>query len=654
MRPDHLGFPLQAGEWSYWFTTGLVVLFLTALALVVIWNRYNRPDLDSDHAATVLSQLRTFGGGASAVVFNSERDITDPDKLRDVRALFQRSAPASETTVTSATGEMLGKVRAELAERGPSVSKTPVRAAEEAVIVAVLGAIAMIPIAAWERAATGTPLTVPSVGDLSWAASLVGSWGVSAAFTFPYSEVLFAFALAFGILGATTVWTLWMVPPIVLAALAGTYWYLERKVDHDRDPSGPSILGWSRRLVTLGVITWAVGVVLVAVGSVIPGMVTRLAAAGVLAAALAGLYVYVSGVKPPHRTVRDANWKYAAFLAVIGLGIGHPALAFLAAAVVAARVILIWMDRTLYRWRLAAEHDGRAALGLDVIHSVTVTVGALVVPLIIAYGAVAIGTGKILAVAGVIASAPNHTALAVLALAVMVAIAVAVTFLDAFRDVRRGISRALSVQMVRTALIARAFPVLLVVVVGVLLITLGFPLIIALAVALGIGVFARLVYMAVNWVTFRTQIRPERERTASRVVVNGRQVRDDDGEPIYIAAANGHRVAHRDLDALIRQVQRDARSLFRTGDPEPSFCRYYYRHGVTRGRVDMDAVGDELLGDVRTRFKANVVQKDPDASEVMDKLLDEYPEPAVTRVLKDLKDRGRVTRREDKFQWLGE
>jgi hypothetical protein len=697
LRGSDLAFtavPLATGaeQWSELFAMVMGFAFLAGLGLIILFNRWNRPDLDSEHAAHILTQLNTFGGTrGGAVVVRSLDALDDRDVLREIRGLFHGER-SSEVRVRSATREILREVRAELRARSPPVSKVPVRAVQEAFLTAILGAIAILPVAVWRDATRSGSAAAPGLPEFIAAGQWVLDGGLAVVTAFPYTDVLFAFALTFGILGAETVWSLWMVPPVVLIALAVTYWTLERRLDTDRELTGPSVSGWSRRFGILAVLTWLTGTILAALGGVIPGPWFVQAALGAVLAVSAVTYYVLrtrdpvpepeppvdvetdaadpfgpsedpeDGEEPPEPErpplrdhVRGVNWKRAAFIGVLTLGFAHQLTAFLAAVTVAGAAVTYWTRRTLRRWKYSAERDGRDALALDIVHSLTVTAAALTLPLMIGYAIAAFGTGKALEVARVVLDAPDGTVLAVAFLAVMVALALAVMFLDRFADVRRGIRRAMSVQAVRSVMFARTFPIVLTVIAAVLLAAFRVPAVAVVAVALAVGLIARVTFMAYNYLTYRWQNYGGRDTTASRVVVNGRQVTDADGEPVYIADVNGHRTAHRDLDQLLKQVRRDARSLFQDGRPETgSFARYYYQNGVKRGKVDMESVADELVGDVRTRFKANVKQTDADAETILDKLRSEYPSAVVERVVKDLKDHSKVTRREDRFYWLGD
>lgn len=697
MGPDALAgvavSPLQTGadEWSSLFVTILALGFLMALAILITFNRWKRADLDPEHAVHILTQLDTFGGSrGSTVVVRSKEELDDEAVIRSVWDLFL-GEPGGHPTTRSAIREVFREVRLEIRDRKPSVSRVPVRALQEAFLTALFGAIAILPIAVWRQSTQPDAPGLPTLPDVLGALSS-GVDALHATLTaFPYTDTLFGLALTFGILGADTIWNAWVVPPIILTALAAAYWWLERKVETDRDLTGPSITGWALRLFVLGFLTWLTGTALAAVAGVLPIQpYTGLAVAYLITSAFAfvtlrpadapesvtGFRYPVDEVSGPgpgwqnrvKRVTRRAadragrrmydfatrvKWKQTAFVAVLALGLAHPALALFSAFVVASSVITYWTVDTLRGWRVAARVDGRDALALDVVHSLTLTAAALTFPLMVSYAIAAFWTRKALEVAAIVISAPPSTVYAVAILAVVLGLAVAVTFTERFADVRRGIRRALSVQAVRAAVFTRAFPFTLMLIAAVLTAAFGFGAVVVVAVALTIGFITRLGVMAYNFVSYRAHAYEGRQPTAARVVINGRKVTDADGESVYIADVNGHRTAHRRIEPLIQQVVRDARSLFREGKPETgSFARYYYEYGVRRGRVDMESVLDELLGDVRTRFIANVRDTDADAETILEKLHSEYPSNAVDRVVTQLKRRGRVTRREDRFQWL--
>lgn len=742
--------PMQSGaeQWSKSFAMVLAFAFSLGLILIMLFNKWNRPDLDSEHAAHILSQLNGFGGtGGGAVVVRSLEALDDVETLREIRGSFH-GEQSSEVRVRSATREILREVRAELRARKPAVSKVPVRAVQEALLTAVFGAFAIVPVAVWREASKSGGGAVPTLPDIL----AVGDWIVSGVIgtltAFPYTDVLFAFGLTFGILSVEAIWMLWWVPPVVLTILAGTYWILERRVETERDLTGPPVRTWAVRFVTLTVTTWFVGTSLAtlgnALGAVLPFFV-RLPLGLVLATVV--LIAYVRLTTRPGKAMADggrepedgdddrlggglsdeeipkivesaeseeiseivdtgetpegppdpnaglpapthaddggddgeetgpglgervsarvrrflgragrANWKHMTILGSIGFAIAHELAAFFAAVVVMSAVVSVWLRRTLRRWTRSAERDGHDAFALDVVHSLTVTAAAMTLPLMGAYMVAAIGTGKVIRVARAVSvDAPDGTILAIGILAVMVALTAAVMFLNRFADLRMGLRRALSVQSVRLALFGKALPFALMVITAIIsLAVFGTNFVGVIAVTLAVGLIARFAFQVYHTANYRYQTRDSRDKGASRVVVNGRKVTDANDEPVFIADVNGHRTAHRRLEPLISQIREDARSLFTDGHAEKgSFARYYYKNGVKRGKVDMGSVADELLGDIRTRFEANVKKTDASASDIMEKLRSEYPNHVVKKVIQSLKNKGAVSRREDRFVWLG-
>lgn len=660
----------DADSWSAALAMVMGFVFLGGLALIIAFNRWTRPDLDKDHARHILSQLDSFGGtGGASVVIRGTAELADPDRVDDIRALFngeRREDRARDETVR-ALSEITREVRAELSERSPSLPRVPVRAVQEAILTAVFGAVVIVPLAAWQSATESSGPGVPTLAEFLAALGSVLDAFVSLITAFPFTDVLFGLAVAGGVTTANLVWTAWMVPPLVLITLAAAYLALDRRVETELEPTGPSISGWTRRTVTLAALVWFVGTGFAFVGGLIPGPMARAAVSVILTALVVSSSVVLS-----RRTARDesededldedadsapsVNWKRTAALTWFTLPLGHDIMAFLAAAVAALFVVFeFWIPATTSRWKQSASEHGRDAFALDVIHSLTVTAAALTLPLMVGYAAAAVGTGKIVQVGGVIAAAAPETVLAVGVLAVILAIAGVFLFADRFAGVRRGVQRALSISAVRVVLIKRGFPAIFGVLAAVLLLAFGLPLAAVLAGGLAAGFVARGGVLAWNTVSYRASQYSGMDRTAARVVINGRTITDADGEPVFVADANGHRTAHRDLDLLVDQITRDTRSLLMNGHAERgSFPRYYYQNGVQRGKVDVESVANELVGDIRTRFRANVINDTADASAILTKLNEEYPEQAVRRVVRSLKDRGRVTRREDRFVWMGE
>lgn len=703
---NHGMIPLASGSeaWAQSFAMVMALTFAIGIAFIILFNRWNRPDLDPEHAAHILSQLHGFGGsGGGAVVVRSVEALDDVDTLREIRGTFHGET-SSEVRARSATAEIIREISSELRSRSPDASKVPVRAVEIAVWTAVSGALAILPVAVWREASKSGGGAFPSPSETLAAASSVLFGFVDALMAFPYSDLMIALGLTFGVLGAKLVWALWWGPPILLVVLAAAYWTLEQRVETERELSGPPVRTWAVRFIALAVIMWFVGTVLAVLGGILPGII-RIPLGFILAVAFITVYVRVTTRPVRGRTVMDAgsdpddsvirsftsensletpddgsgdtdqsedtglslgqrvlgrvrraNWKHMAVLGSLGLGIAHELAAFLAAVVVMGAVVSMWLRRTLYRWSRSAERDGRDAFALDVVHSVTVTAAALTLPLMVGYTIAAIGTGKVIRVARAVAvDAPSGTILALGILAVMIVLTAAVMFFSRFAELRMGLRRALSVQSVRLALFGKALPFALMAVTAVIaLATLGTNFVLVVALTFTVGLIARFAFQVYHSVNYLYQDYEGRDRTAGRVVINGRQVTDADGVPVFVSDVNGHRTAHRRVEPLLAQIRADARSLFRDGHPERgSFPRYYYKHGVSRGKVDMESVADELMGDVRTRFEANVKKTDADAPTILEKLRSEYPPHVVKMVVQDLKDNDMIRRREDAFEWVG-
>lgn len=147
--------PLASGpsEWANLLAMVMGFTFLMAVTIIVLLNRWKRPDLDGEHAAYILTQLNSFGGtGGSSVVVRSADALDDADVLEDIRGLFHGEKSSEPKTVSAsrrAWTEIMTEVRAELHERAPPVSKVPVRAVQEAILTALFGAVAVVPVAVW-------------------------------------------------------------------------------------------------------------------------------------------------------------------------------------------------------------------------------------------------------------------------------------------------------------------------------------------------------------------------------------------------------------------------------------------------------------------------------------------------------------------------
>jgi len=125
---------------------------------------------------------------------------------------------------------------------------------------------------------------------------------------------------------------------------------------------------------------------------------------------------------------------------------------------------------------------------------------------------------------------------------------------------------------------------------------------------------------------------------------------DADGELIYAARVADHELCHRDVDALLRDMDRvitDA--LEGRSSPRMTESRYYWER-VQFGAVDLDEVQRELRGDVRMRLEATVREHQRVDLHVVDKdLAKKYPAEYVERAKAWQLAKGKINRRDGEY-----
>jgi len=140
-----------------------------------------------------------------------------------------------------------------------------------------------------------------------------------------------------------------------------------------------------------------------------------------------------------------------------------------------------------------------------------------------------------------------------------------------------------------------------------------------------------------------TQRETEKRRDRARPtptgppVVRGWKATDANGAPIYLLSVGGHRLAHRELDALVA----DAVTVIEADGEPPTLSEYYY-DDVAQGLVDIDETRRRVRGDCLTRIRENARREGEVEREKLVRMCVEefrYPREVVEEKLDQLEGR---------------
>lgn len=130
-------------------------------------------------------------------------------------------------------------------------------------------------------------------------------------------------------------------------------------------------------------------------------------------------------------------------------------------------------------------------------------------------------------------------------------------------------------------------------------------------------------------------------------------IEDADGEVLYAARVADHELCHRDVDALVRDMDRVIADAFNgRGSPRITESRYYWER-VQFGSVDLAAVRGELRGDVRSRLSATIRKHgEIDADAIDEDLRDKYPAEYVEYARAHEQAYGDVNREDGRYVYV--
>jgi hypothetical protein len=175
-----------------------------------------------------------------------------------------------------------------------------------------------------------------------------------------------------------------------------------------------------------------------------------------------------------------------------------------------------------------------------------------------------------------------------------------------------------------------------------------------LAIGLGVGVIARLATLLWSKAKYRfVNFDRDGGRTVAMLGLYP-PIKDANGDILYVTRVDDHRLAHRDVDALLRDVAVVLQDAFDgAGSPTVTESRYYWED-IEMGTVDLAEVRRELRGDVRTRLTATVrEQGSVDVDVIEEDLARKYPDEYVELARAREQSQGTIVRQEDEYVYVG-
>lgn len=611
-----LEFSIAAGDASQlleiaaWIAAATVIVFIAAL-----WRFLKHSGVGPEERRQLRSIVpQLFRASPTTITISRSGGYASRrDDVRDVLTRGSNLEEAGEQTVRETIRAFGGDLRSVT----PDAPKLAVRGVAEGFLILVFGATLFISAAWWERMFAWDGVGAAAV-DTAAVVYHSAEWAIH---VFPVPDEI----LIIGLTVALTVWDLmysfwWLVGLVLIASSIG-FAVIDRETEEDL-----AVTLYPDR-------KWFIGAIL--------GFPLCIWATGVFAAATT-TYLTDPGLG-----------------ALIGFGT-----AAVATLLTAGYVLYDLSGRVTDRQEYPSENTRLVAAYLLVRRSLLIT--ALVAfPLLLYIAGLAIGTGHVAHVLGIIISAPLITkvglGIGVLGVTVYVLHQTegGIGFLKAWRRLWR--STAIRGWMFASGIPASAMllafagtwafvgtqPVGHVTFVSALL-GLWPPLVAAILV----GVIVRSWTLAWSALRYRfIDLWSTRDEIKYHVgVACYPELEDADGDPIYHARVFGRDLGHRNPGCLIRDIERVIEALFHAEKPPATMSEYYW-DDVKRGTVDIEQTKRELRGDVLTRIRATFRANGGEFSDTVvdEELADDYPREAIDATMETLYESSDVSHRDGKY-----
>ena len=579
-----------------------IVLLLTAQYLT----RFaGLPEEESRHASALAMQLDAKTPTRLRLPIDTNF-AAKRYQIRDLWTIDETDGGHARTSDEPPTvREALGELHTLLLERwGDNVSRFPlysIRLAEEAIVLLILGALAVLSIERWESAlSVKTP--VPAVGDVVHDLHELTVWtleaGAQLLALFPYGGVVWSLLFAHAVLLYDWLYHHWFVLAAILFIGAAVIAYLDQYVEET-----DARLIQDRRTVAAS-------------------------------AATAVLGVWVAGVIPTGLGVAAGAEHFGAII-----GFLFAFTAAIAATGYATRE-LVREVKAAARWYVDDEPSIHIAAYLLVrrVWGVFAVIGATLIPV---YLIVILAGGRIFDLIGLWGHASTEVQLlaGLIFLAALAAVAMATR--EAWPDLGAALRSKLGEQSIRRALFGRGAPFGVMVIVYLIAVGMAFPVGVAVLLAIVAGTATRGLYILAARVKYRAQQHDDPMDRPAMVYIEAVQVEDADGREHYVARVNGELLARSYLSAIVDEVVEQAASLRDTGEYTATFGRYHADGLLQHGIVDEDrseySLKREITGAFEQLFEKYDGRVPPDA---VDDELEEYPDEHLAEKKRELKTRG--------------
>lgn len=504
-------------------------------------------------------------------------------------------------TVRGALGELHGVLIERWSETLTRVPLYSVRLVEEAVVLLVLGAIAVVSLEQWEAAASATTPT-PDVGavfhDLHYLTVTVLEAGLELLHLFPYGGFVWSLLFAHGILLYDWLYHHWFILSVILVLGAIAIAYLDQYVDET-----DARLISDRRQLAGRVAAATVSIWLAAVGPTAIGQVAGLphigAILGFLVAVIAAIAFATLGTR----------WLIGEIKAAADWYVEDKPSRHIAAYLLVRRV-----------WGVFA------------------VIGATLIPV---YLVVILADGRLFAVAGAFSNASTEIQLLAATVIAAAVIAFVLVTREAWPDLAAALRSKLGEESMRLALLGRGAPLLVMAVVYLIAVGFNLPVGIAVLGAVVAATATRGLYLLSARLKWRLQNRDDPEQRPAMVYIEAYQLEDADGQDHYVAKLNGERIARAALSPLVDEVVEQATSLQESGEYTATFGRYHADNLLEHGIVDEQASERSMKREITASYEqlfdqyGGRVPKEAASDE-----LDRYPDQHVATRKRELRTMG--------------
>lgn len=596
---------------QFWIAIAVLAVSFVLVTIALYRTRFaGLTTQQKRHRSRIIGQLSSY----SPVTYSFSSDDPVDEHVEHLRhtigAAENRDESIGRTSMRHAAGEIrraLGEAWRPVTDHVPAWS---IRVSEVALVLALTGAMATMTgyvVALLQRDFVTASPTV-------WARRITETTsdvllaGRELLFSFPYLEVVYSLALAYGIQLWSWAYDHWAAIAILLVLGAIGFAIVDRRtpeefhptVVHDRLMTG-------LELSAAVVVVWVVGIIPAALGQVagFPG-IGDIVGFGTASAVLLW-YLAVFGRRLYYRLRRIA-------------GAPMPS-----STVDVARIAYI------------------------IVHRVWSALAILAVPLILAYLVVLVVEGRAVRILRALLAAPPETLAIGAGVLLLGLLALAYLARETWSDVRAALSETLARQQVHAKLLGRGLPYLLVGFGYVVIYSLTQSIAIAALGAVFVGLVAIALYHLGRRARYRVELFDPEPRTPRRILVQAYPPIDDaDGVERRLAVINGDvQLLRDDPETLLEDVVTVADGLASEGETPSTIGEWRAEQAVEYGLAD----AEEVEAKIEERARKLILDELRDETIVpesdVEEASEDIPESMREQVLEWLRRKGFVERRKD-------